>query len=148
MPQREASLAGKGVPSSPAARGRTRTVTGEAGTPWADARTRVKTRLSESCFPGVITIPPCAYVLQSLQSHPTLCNPMDCSPPGSSVHGISQARTLEWVALPSSTGSSQPRDWTCLSYISCTGMPVLYQNFCQRVITFRIFRPKGPNAWS
>ena len=35
-----------------------------------------------------------------LQSHPTLCNPMDCSPPGSSVQGILQARILEWVAMP------------------------------------------------
>ena len=42
----------------------------------------------------------------------TLCNPMDCSPPGASVHGISQARILEWVAISSSRGSSQPRDWT------------------------------------
>ena len=39
---------------------------------------------------------------------PTLCDPMDCSPPGSSVHGILQARILEWVAMPSSRGSSQP----------------------------------------
>ena len=38
---------------------------------------------------------------------------MDCSPPGSSVHGILQARVLEWVAMPSSGGSSRPRDWTC-----------------------------------
>ena len=42
-----------------------------------------------------------------------LCDPMDCSPPGFSVHGILQARILEWVAMPSSTGSSQPRDLTC-----------------------------------
>ena len=41
---------------------------------------------------------------------PTLCKPMDCSPPGSSVHGILQARILEWVAIPFSRGSSQPRD--------------------------------------
>jgi len=41
-----------------------------------------------------------------LQSCPMLCDPMDCSPPGSSVHGILQARTLEWVAMPSSRGSS------------------------------------------
>ena len=41
----------------------------------------------------------------------TLCDPMmDCSPPGSSVHGILQARVLEWVAMPSSRGSSQPKD--------------------------------------
>ena len=39
---------------------------------------------------------------------------MDCSPPGSSVHGIFQARILEWVAMPSSRGSSWPRDWTCI----------------------------------
>ena len=44
----------------------------------------------------------------SLQSCLTLCNPMDCSPPGSSVHGVLQARTLEWVAMPSSRGSSNP----------------------------------------
>ena len=43
---------------------------------------------------------------KSLQSCPTLCNPMDHSPPGSSVHGILQAKILEWVAMPSSRGSS------------------------------------------
>ena len=47
----------------------------------------------------------------------TLCNPMDWSPPGSSVHGIPQARTLEWVAIPFSRGSSQPRDQTQVSCI-------------------------------
>ena len=41
-----------------------------------------------------------AYCATSLQSCPILCNPMDCSPPGSSVHGILQARILEWVAMP------------------------------------------------
>ena len=41
---------------------------------------------------------------------PTLCDPMDCSPPGSSVRGILQARILEWVAVSSSRGSSRPRD--------------------------------------
>ena len=45
------------------------------------------------------------------QSCPTLCDPIDCSPQGSSVHGILQARILEWVAVPFSKGSSQPRDW-------------------------------------
>ena len=53
------------------------------------------------------------------QSCPTLCNPMDCSPWGSSVHGILQTRILEWVAMPSSRGSSQPRDWTHISCSSC-----------------------------
>ena len=45
---------------------------------------------------------------KSLQSYLTLCNPMVCSPPGSSVHGISQARTLEWVAISSSRGLADP----------------------------------------
>ena len=46
------------------------------------------------------------------QSCPTLCDPVDCNPPGSSVHGILQARILEWVTISSSRGSSRPRDWT------------------------------------
>ena len=50
--------------------------------------------------------------VQSFQFCPTLWGPMDCSPPDSSVHGTSQERTLEWVAMPSSRGSSQPTDWT------------------------------------
>ena len=49
---------------------------------------------------------------------PTLCNPTDCSPPGSSVHGILQARILEWVAILFSRGSSWPWDWTGLSCIA------------------------------
>ena len=44
------------------------------------------------------------------QSCPTLCDPMDCSLPGSSVHGILQARTLKWIAIPFSGGSSWPKD--------------------------------------
>ena len=52
------------------------------------------------------------------QSCPTLCNLMDCSPPGSSVHGILQARILEWVAFPFSRGSSHPRDQTQVSCIA------------------------------
>ena len=51
------------------------------------------------------------------QSCLTLCDPMDCSLPGSSVHGILQARVLEWVAISFSRGSSQPRDWTRVSHI-------------------------------
>ena len=47
---------------------------------------------------------------KSLQSCLTLCEPMNCSPPGSYVHGILQPRTLEWVAMPSSRESSQLRD--------------------------------------
>ena len=51
------------------------------------------------------------------QSCPTLCNPMDCSLPDSSVHGIFQARTLEWIAMSFSRGSSQPRNQTQVSCI-------------------------------
>ena len=54
----------------------------------------------------------------SLQSCPTLCDPMDCSPPNSSASEILQAKILEWVALPSSRGSSWHRDWTCVSNVS------------------------------
>ena len=49
---------------------------------------------------------------------PTLCNPMDCSPPGSSVHGIIQARIQNWVDIPFSRGSSPLRDWTKIFYIA------------------------------
>ena len=52
------------------------------------------------------------------QSCLTLCDPMDCSPPGSSVHGILQARILECIAIPFSRGSSQPRDRTQVSCIA------------------------------
>ena len=48
----------------------------------------------------------------------TLCSPMDCSLPGSSVHGILQARILEWVAISSSKGSSQPRDQAQVSHVA------------------------------
>ena len=47
------------------------------------------------------------------------CDPTDCSPPGSSVHGILQTRILEWLAIPFFRGLSQPRDWTPLSCSSC-----------------------------
>jgi len=56
----------------------------------------------------------------------TLVTPMDCSLPGSSVHGILQAKILEWVAISSSRESSQPRDWTCISCVSCIGRWILY----------------------
>ena len=57
----------------------------------------------------------CVLVTQSCL---ILCNPMDYSPPGSSVHGILQARILEWVAIPFSRGSSWPRDRTWVSHIA------------------------------
>ena len=56
--------------------------------------------------------------VESFQSCLTLNHPIGCSPPGSSVHGILQARILEWVAMPSSRGSSQPRDRTHIPCIA------------------------------
>ena len=56
-----------------------------------------------------------------------LCGPMDQSPPGSSVYGFLQARTLVWIAVPSSGGSSWPRDQNCISYI-CIGRQVFTIN--------------------
>ena len=54
---------------------------------------------------------------KSLQACLTLCDPVVCSPPDSSVHGILQTRILEWVVMSSSRGSPQPRDQTLLSYV-------------------------------
>ena len=56
------------------------------------------------------------------QAYPTLANPMDFSPPSSSIHGISQARILEWVAISFSRGSSRPRDRT---WVSCIAVRLL-----------------------
>ena len=78
------------------------------------------------------------------QSCLTLCNPMGCSPPGSPVQGIFQARILEWVAISSSRGFSQSRDWRsrdllCLLHwqmgslpLSHLGSPPLEKNQCQK----------------
>ena len=57
------------------------------------------------------------WVSEVTQSCPTLCDPLDCSPPGSLVHGIFQAWILEWGAISFSRGSSQPRDWTQVSRV-------------------------------
>ena len=85
-----------------------------------------------SFFQSMSNIPLCVYIYiygvsaKSLQSCLTLCDPVNCSPPGSSVHGILQTRLLEWVATPSSRGSSWPRLWSCISYVSFIGRQVLY----------------------
>ena len=77
------------------------------------------------------------------QSCPTLCTPMDCGPPGSSVHGVLQARILEGVTMPSSRGSSWPRDGTVslaapalagdFFIIVPPGKPKYYKNKLQRI---------------
>ena len=79
-----------------------------------------------------------------------VCNPMDCSPPGSSVHGISQARILEWVAISFSRGSSQPRDQTQISCLSCRWILYHYATWeAQRGYYGPIQKPKTfPGGWS
>ena len=87
--------------------------------------------LSRWCHPTILSsVIPFSSCLQSFpaskekkesevaQSCLILCNPMDCSPPGFSIHGIFQARVLEWVAISFSRGSSQPRNWTRVSCIA------------------------------
>ena len=66
------------------------------------------------------------YICLHAQSHLTLCNPRDCSLPGLSVHGIFQARILEWVAISYSRGCFQPRDQTQVSCVSCIGRQIIY----------------------
>ena len=63
-----------------------------------------------------------ACVCSIAESCPTLCDPMDCGPPGSSVHGIFQ----KWVAISSSRGSSWLRDQTLISCLSCVGRQVFF----------------------
>ena len=79
---------------------------------------------------------------------PTLCDPIDCSPPGSTVHGILQARILEWVVMPFSRGSSQPRDRTPASCIAgrfltkLRGKPVVRADvlFCRMLAALTIIK--------
>ena len=68
----------------------------------------------------------CAHACSVAQSCLTLCNPMNCSPPGSSVHGIFQARILEQVAVSYSRDSFWPRDQTHVFCVSCIGKQILY----------------------
>ena len=79
----------------------------------------------EPHFPVCLCV--CGHARVSVLSRVWLfCDPTDCSPPGSSVHGILLARLLEWVAISSFRGTSPPRSPTSISYISCFGSWVLY----------------------
>ena len=71
-------------------------------------------------------LPPDTCCAKLLQLCLTLFNSVDCSLPGSSVHGTFQARILEWVAISFSRGSSRSRNQTRISYIACIGRQVLY----------------------
>ena len=87
------------------------------------------------------SLTPCTKLLQSCL---TLWEPMDHSSPGSLVHGILQARILEWVAMPSSRGFSQPRDWIHVSY-GFTGKQVLYN---QHHLGSSLWPPEPPHLFS
>ena len=78
-----------------------------------------------------LILKPQLLLLLSCFSCVWLCDPIDGSPPGSSVHGILQARILEWVAMASSRGSSQPRDRNYVSYVSCIDT-IYYSYFLSR----------------
>ena len=120
--------------------------------------------LESSCL-GPLVIPVCGYLFPSSDSgnfqpqfhqidfqSPSLplvllhacmlsCDPTDCSSPSSSIHGILQARILQWVAMPSSWGSSQSEDWT---HVSCISSP------CRRSLyhcTIWLLYRKGWYAW-
>ena len=83
--------------------------------------------LDRDCKKHTAVMPYCKGVhAKSLQSCPTLCDPMGCSPPGSSVRGSLQASILGWVAMPFSRESSLPRDRARISNISCIDRRVLY----------------------
>ena len=73
---------------------------------------------------GCVCVCVCAHA--HTQSCLTLCDPLDHTPPGSSVHGIFQAGILGWVAMPSSRGSSQPRSQTGVSCVPCIGRQITY----------------------
>ena len=84
---------------------------------------------------------------KSLRLCPSLCDPMD--PPGSSVPRISQARIVAWVAMPSSRGSSWPRDQTHVSYVSCSGILLSYKEEHIWVISNEVDEPRTyTTEWS
>ena len=78
------------------------------------------------CWIKAMTNSMCVCMLSPFIHFWLFMTPMDCSPLSSSVHGFLQARILEWVAIPYSRGSSWPRDWTHMYYVSCTGSLFLY----------------------
>ena len=101
---------------------------------WASERQGIKTqgaswhpkRRKDTCLVSQFHL--WERVCVPAQSCPTFCDPIDCSPPGSSVHGILQARILEWVAMPSSRGSSPPQgsNLCLLPFVSGISRQALY----------------------
>ena len=97
-----------------------------AGSPVANASPLWTKHFPQTLLYWVRQVGQAALLCSVAQSRPTLCDSMECSLPGSSVHGIFQARTLEWAVISYSRASSQPRDRTHISCISCIGRRILY----------------------
>ena len=98
--------------------------------------------------------PLCVYVCAKLlQSCSTLCDIMDCNPPDLSVHGLLQARTLEWVAMLSSRGSSRLRDRPGVSCIAGDSLPLSHQGSPTLLITSKLMMVlpvltlRGAHCW-
>ena len=111
---------------------KTCSVNGADGKPCTHYFTRPLTRQFKQRLisHGFLVVPQCPIPLLACvlapQLCPTLCNPTNCSPPGSSVHGILQARTLGWVTISFSRGSSQLRDGTRVSRIANSGSLAIF----------------------
>ena len=98
------------------------------GEPWTTSEGRGVRGAGPPCtqkFTYNLPVCVCLCVLSYL-SWIQFCDPMGCSPPGSSVYGILQAKILEWVAMSSCRRSSWPRDQTHISYIFCIGRHIIY----------------------
>ena len=91
--------------------------------------------LTSSCFLWTGCALPCCYCCLVIKSYLTLCDTMNCSLPSSSVHGILQARMLEWIAISFFRESFRPRDQTC---ISCTDRQIPYHSATR----------EAPKSWS
>ena len=81
----------------------------------------------------------CMHMLSRVR----LCDCTDSSSPGSSVHGIFEARTLEWAAISYPRGPSQPRDWNHVSCVSCTGSRILQHCTNKKVVLKGSFKTKS-----
>ena len=91
-------------------------------TNWIKVCLPLKTML----FPSRVIVT-CVHARSVTQLCLTLCHPMDCGPPGSSVHEILPARILEWVATSYFRGSSRPKDRTHVSWVPCIDRQILYR---------------------
>ena len=111
-------------------------------TPWTSAHQAPRPWDS----PGKTTGVGCHFLLQCMkvksesevtQSCPTLCDPMDCSLPGSSIHSIHQARIQEWVAISFSSGSSWPRDQIQVSCTAGRSLTNISKQVCARFVCWK-----------